>query len=182
MLGRFFVATTIAAFLFWARPMEVRAVTPPDFPSCPNPGGILKVDYPSGTHGIAGRTGDYQGSDTVYTLGDTTLSQCFCSANDQGVQTNWWKVSSLTEDQINTLRAAGWDYVANGAVWGLEGAPYLASSSDYPCGGEATVAATSPGQVLGLATTGNLGPIAALIGSGGLFLALSFLARRRANI
>src|SRR5438105_1101896 len=80
----------------------------PQFPSCANPQGTLKVNYDSGTHGIAGKTDSFSGKDSVYTISPEALTQCFCSTNGQGIQTNWWKVSSLTESEINLLKSQGW--------------------------------------------------------------------------
>lgn len=152
----------------------------PQFTSCVNPSGQLKVNYDSGNHGIAGETGNYEGKDSVYTLSGDALTQCFCSINGSGIQTNWWKVSSLNEQEVTALKSQGWVYVPNGALWGLEEAPYLALNSNYNCQGRSTGSGggcCSPttdipgpggsggslagisagiGQVLGLASTGNL--------------------------
>ena|SRR3990167_10055253 len=145
----------LVVLLFHLANYKAFAQTTPSFPSCDSPTGILKVEYNSGTHGIAGNTGQYKGSDKVYTLSDTTLAQCFCSENGEGIQTNWWKVSSLTEDELNILRRSGWDYIPNGALWGLENAPYMAKSSDYACEGRLGGISTSQGDVLGIADTGE---------------------------
>lgn len=149
----------------------VFAVDTPNFPACSNPQGIIKVDYPSGTHGIVGNASEYNGRDTVYQITSDTLSQCFCSVNGEGTQTNWWKVSSLTEEQIDILKKDGWNFVPNGSLWGLEEAPYLAKSSAYACQGASNSSSSSSnssttntltsspgsilGEVLGLASTGN---------------------------
>ena len=148
----------------------------PQFTSCLNPSGSVKANYETGTHGIPGKTASYEGKDTVYNLSGNEYTQCFCAANGSGVQTNWWKVSSLTESEVNGLKSQGWVYVPNGALWGLEDAPYLAFYSDYSfktsqgscCtpttdipgpgsgGGQGgSVSGISTGSVLGLASTGN---------------------------
>lgn len=106
----------------------------PSFPTCTAPQGEMKVDYPEGTHGIPGDAGNYTGRDTVYTLSEDTLAQCFCSSNGNGIQTNWWKISSLSFDEVEILRKEGWVYIPNGAVWGLKEDPYMALSSPYACG------------------------------------------------
>lgn len=112
----------------------VNAATPPDFPLCSNPQGTLKVSYDSGTHGIVGGTSG-TGSDTVYYTGEDTLMQCFCSTNGSGIQTNWWKISSLTQDEIDQLKKLGWTYIPSGANWGLDDSSYMAKNIDYTCGG-----------------------------------------------
>jgi len=140
-------------------PKEVKALTPPEFPACSNPQGTLKVKYDSGTHGIVGETGTFTGSDSVYDVDEDQTLQCFCSENGDGTQTNWWKISSLTQDEIDTLKVLGWFFVPSGAPWGLSSDPYMAFNSTYACrGGNGVVLAqsTSTGSVLGLASTGNI--------------------------
>ncbi len=110
----------------------VSQVSVPSFPGCPNPGGQLKVSYSTGTHGIPG-VGEFSGSDSVYTLSDTTLVQCFCSPTNAGTQTNWWKVSSLSHEQVAQLRSEGWIFIPTGADWGLEDLPYLAKNIAFNC-------------------------------------------------
>lgn len=111
------------------------AVTTPSFPACSSIQGILKVSYPSGTHGIVGSTATYTGSDKVYNLDENTKTQCFCAQDGQGIQTNWWKISSLTDDERKILENNGWNYIPNGALWGLEETSYMAINSNYTCGG-----------------------------------------------
>lgn len=107
----------------------------PNFPSCTSPTGTLKVSYPDGTHGIVGNTGTFVGSDAVYIIGDSNLTQCFCAAGGSGIQTNWWKVGSLSLDQIKALQADGWIYVPTGSPWGLEDSAYFAKNISYSCNG-----------------------------------------------
>ena len=179
-------------------------VTVPTFPQCTAPQGVVKVSYPSGTHGIAGSTQTYTGSDTVYTLSEDAITQCFCPPEGSGIQSNWWKVSSLTLDEIENLTNQGWIYIPNGAEWGLTEDPYLVKNSSFVCkdGGDddnddddddddndddgdddddddgqriGGIGGPFGGQVLGastlgLAATGNLPEIAALLAmSTGLF-------------
>ena len=127
--GRMF----LVLLLYFSFPLSVLAVTPPTFPLCARPQGVIKSDYHEGTHGIAGDTNSYSGHDTVYSLTPDTLTQCFCSVNGAGIQTNWWNVSSLTEDEVNTLKSQGWNYIPNGALWGLEESAYLAQNANYAC-------------------------------------------------
>lgn len=157
----------------------------PSFTSCVNPKGEVKASYENGTHGIAGMPGLFSGKDVVYQISGEALTQCFCADNGSGVQTNWWKIPQMTESEIKTYEAQGWIYIPNGALWGLENAPYLAKNSDYVCkssggnGGSGDSGSGSGsnsgsssnnssgfvggssngsggiGQVLGLASTGN---------------------------
>lgn len=163
---------TIFSFLL-ASP--VYSVNTPTFPSCVSPQGSIKVSYSSGTHGIVGSGETYTGTDAVYTLTLDTLTQCFCSSTGEGIQTNWWKASSLSESDITVLKSLGWIYVPAGQLWGLEAAPYVAINTKYSClpgsssntrsgdrggnsdgvgGGEVLGAET--GDILGLAATGDL--------------------------
>lgn len=151
------------------------AVTTPSFPSCANPQGSLKVSYSEGTHGIVGSMDTYTGKDAVYTLTEETTTQCFCSKDGAGIQTNWWVASSLTEDEISILKNQDWIYVPNGNLWGLRNDPYLAKNINYSClpgendnnnknnsqnsssddgigGGDVL---GESGDILGLAATGN---------------------------
>ncbi len=144
---------------------SANATTTPEFPACANPQGTVKVTYDSGTHGVAGDGATYTGKDTVYTISENTQTQCLCTVNSQGIQTNWWKVSSLTQDEINVLISQGWILIPNGALWGLDSAPYLAKNSSYTCTGsggtsESKSAGASATQgvtqtILALASTGN---------------------------
>ena len=97
---------------------SVFAVTTPSFPSCGNPQGVIKVQYSSGTHGIVGSSAEHKGSDTVYAVSNDTLTQCFCSEDNNRIQTNWWKIGSLTDSEIQTLRNLGWVYINGGClIW-----------------------------------------------------------------
>ncbi|KKT58501.1 MAG: hypothetical protein UX91_C0006G0039 [Candidatus Amesbacteria bacterium GW2011_GWB1_47_19] len=131
----------LVSLLLSASPV-VASQSVPDFPSCTNPSGSsLKVAYDSGIHGIVGDPGVYSGSDSVYTLSDTRLIQCFCPAGSgSGIQTDWWKYSESVP--------AGWTFVPSGAVWGLDAAPYVARNSGYNChegGTEPTPTFSPPG-------------------------------------
>jgi hypothetical protein len=179
---------SLVFFFFFATPSF--AVTEPTFPLCANTQGIVKSSYPSGTHGIAGFTGIFIGSDTVYTLTADTHIQCFCSVDGNGIQTNWWKVSSLTAEEIDTLLNLGWVYIPNGGLWGLEETPFLAQNTNYGCLPLPEVLHVSnkdspsvnnqnnnsSGDVLGVATSGSvlgvsdtkIGEVLGLADTGGL--------------
>jgi hypothetical protein len=155
-----------------ARP--VMAYTIPTFPSCLSPQGTLKVSYPSGVHGIVGDSGVYTGEDKVYTLSDQSLLQCFCAQDGKGIETRWWRISSLDEEERNYLKRDGWVSIPDGSLWGLEKAEYFAKNLAYSCkggsGGDSGSSSNSSsgqvqgtttstpgigGQILGLATTGG---------------------------
>lgn len=153
------------------------ALDTPNFPSCLSPQGTLRVFYPNGTHGIVGSTNEYSGSDAVYDLDSSTLTQCFCSVDGVGIQTNWWNASSLTEEQVEVLKKEGWFYVPDGSLWGLVADPFVAKNVSYSCRNTPTPSSSSSsnsnssssnssndstnnssteGEVLGLAATGDV--------------------------
>lgn len=176
---KFLVSVFILCLILLVPAGQVLASEQRRFISCINPAGEIKANYEDGTHGIVGSTNTYVGKDTVYSLSGDALTQCFCSSDGKGIQTNWWKISSLTQNEINGLISQGWHYVPNGALWGLDPAPYLAFNSEYICksterpgefspttdipgpggsggqGGSVAGISTGIGQVLGLASTGN---------------------------
>src|SRR3972149_12085302 len=112
----------------------VNAAEVPNFPSCSNPQGTLKVSYDRGTHYIVGG-GGAPGRDGVYYTGDNTLIQCFCATDGSGIQTNWWKINSLSQEEIDQFVKLGWTYIPSGANWGLDESSYLAINQNYSCGG-----------------------------------------------
>lgn len=109
------------------------AINIPDFPSCVSPTGTLKISYDTGVHGIVGNPNAMSGSDRVYLVGDSNLVQCFCATDGSGIQTNWWKQSSLTQDQIDQLQKDGWTFIPDGSAWGLENTAYLAKNANFSC-------------------------------------------------
>lgn len=162
MLGRFFLITFLAlSLLLAAGGSKAFAIVTPNFPSCENPQGSLVVSYDSGTHGVVGNSSNFTGKDSVYNVTDNTLIQCLCTNQGQGIQTNWWKVSSLDEIQLQTLKNMGWFYIPDGSLWGLASAPYMAINSSYTCvsgqGGGGSNSGTGGGEVLGAATQAVLG-------------------------
>lgn len=187
------ILLTIIGLFFGSNP--ALAVDIPNFPTCSNPQGTIKVSYSDGTHGIVGDNAQYTGSDTVYQLDNGNLAQCFCSTNGAGIQTNWWKDSSLSEEERQILINSGWIYIPNGALWGLESTAYMTYNSTYSCqantgggggGGSGGPgdgrsdglgcgshdcsgnAAASEGQVLGVST--SIGEVLGLASTGGAFL------------
>ena len=146
----------------------------PSFPSCTAPTGTLKVKYDSGTHGIVGNTGVYQGRDSVYQLDTGNVFQCFCpESGDIGIQTNFWKFPPMTEGDIQSFKSDGWVFIPDGSLWGLMSDPYLAKNYDYQCrgassGGNGGIG--GGGQVLGgFAETGD---IVTLLGAGAIGVSL----------
>ncbi len=186
MFGRFFIIFSVFILLISSlNTPDAHAVTTPDFPTCTNPTGNIKVQYNEGTHGVVGNSAEFEGKDSVYSINDAQVLQCLCMEDNDGIQTNWWKVSSLNDSDIQSLKNQGWHYVANGALWGLDNAPYMAKNSEYECGG-----GIGGGEVLGLATTasdaattGNKAQLYSTlgIGLGFLFLLLGFLLLRKGN-
>ena len=138
-------------------------ISPPSFPSCVNPQGTLKVSYSSGVHGVPGKVDEFRGSDSVYSLTPETLIQCLCPENGDGIQTNWWKIPSLTGGEIESFKTQGWVFVPDGNAWGLDPAAYLARNVSFSCraGGIGGF-----GDIIGLATTGNMQFILSLLISG----------------
>lgn len=138
------ILTTLIYGLFWATPAS--AISTPTFPSCLSGQiGSVVAHYDSGTHGIVGDTNVYTGRDTVYSVTDTTLVQCFCSPTGSGIQTNWWKVGSLDQEQIQALVADGWIYVPSGLAWGLSDSAYFAKNLNYSCSGGSSSGGTGGG-------------------------------------
>ena len=124
--------------LFMLSATTTSAQVAPDFPSCSNPQGQLVVSYSQGEHAIPGESSMRQGSDDVFDLGSGNYLQCFCAENGEGVQTNWWKINGLDQNQINTQTKLGWHFIPNGANWGLDQSAYLAQNLEYSCGGGST--------------------------------------------
>jgi len=162
----------------------VLAVDLPSFPSCINPNGTVIAHYDTGTHGIVGSSSTYTGTDTVYSTGLGTIVQCFCSADGNGIQTDWWNASSLSQEEVTILKSQGWHYIPDGNLWGLSSDAYVAKNISYSClptgggnpngGGDGKsdgrsscpectapptgggdILGTSTGDVLGLAATGD---------------------------
>jgi hypothetical protein len=123
----------------------VRANSIPSYPSCTSPSGTLKVSYATGTHWIPIESFLREGSDAVYTLSDTSLLQCYCDLAGHGIQTNWWKISGMSQSDIDTYAGQGWIYIADGSVWGLDASPYLALNSNVSCAGGGNGGYSDPG-------------------------------------
>lgn len=156
------------------------ALTEPPVFSCKTPVGDVIADFNEGTHGIAGDSATYTGSDKVYRIDNDHVLQCFCPTDsNEGIQSNWAKLADTSESSISYFQKLGWSYVPNGLAWGLDDAAYIVKNEYYGCHGDAgsatpsdsnsssnsssgSVAGTNDGdlgggQVLGsvLAATGN---------------------------
>jgi hypothetical protein len=119
--------------LFISATSIVRAATPPNFSTCPNPGGEVIASYNDGVHAIAGDVETHMGSDFVYKQ-DIAITQCFCPTDsNDGIQTNWWNASGLTQTEINSFINAGWINIPNGEDWGLANGQYLALNTPFAC-------------------------------------------------
>lgn len=131
--------------------MPAYALTIPVFPSCTIPQGTVKAQFGQGTHGIVGSTDTFIGSDSVFTLTEDTLLQCFCpEIGTDGIQTNWWRATGLTDNDIQILKNQGWFFIPNGALWGLAADPFVAQNINFSC-----VGGVGGGEILGLAATGG---------------------------
>ena len=180
------LALLLLAFVFAG---VASAQTPPDFPACSNPQGTLDKNYTSGIHGVVGDPNTYSGADGVYGVDAVRTLQCFCSDAGNGIQTNWWRVGSLTQDEIDTLVKLGWNYVPDGSVWGLNSEAYMAKNSPYACGGSsssqtrgavlAAASTSTSGSVLGLASTGEALTFYGLIVLGFASILLGTLLKRK---
>lgn len=175
---------TIALSLFVLSANSALAVDVPEFPHCANPGGTLIAKYDSGIHGVPGNPTTFSGKDTVYKLDDKRVVQCLCLSDNTGIQTNYWKTSSLTQDEIETLRKLDWVFIPNGAAWGLDDSSYMAKNSTISCG--ATLSSSTSnngvgGSVLGLAATGGQVELIGFASLGIALLTAGIILRRRAS-
>ena len=182
----------VSILIFISSVESVIAADIPDFPACLNPSGTVIASYDEGVHGIVGDWVEHKGSDKVYRINNDTLIQCFCEDNGNGIQTNWWRVSSLSQNDIDTLVKQGWNFVPSGFVWGLTSDPYVAKNFSYDCnGGEnnnrtgggnvlsSSTSSTSAGSVLGLAATGDNAKIYGLLSLGVSLISLGLLLRKK---
>ena len=138
------------------------AVTTPTFATCIAPEGTVRANHNSGTHGIPGDTNTYFGKDTVYTISENSIIQCFCSSNGKGIQTNWLKAKQYSDDDLKILKSQGWIYISNGQIWGLENEAYVAKNEEFSCLGNRSQVGGSNydskrfnPNILGLASTGS---------------------------
>jgi len=152
------VIICLIAVLFPLTAQTVKAVsTPPQF-SCSAPIGQTIASYSEGTHGIPGDSATYTGSDTVYRVDSDHVLQCFCPDNGNGIQSNWWKVSEVSEDDINYYQKLGWVYIPNGALWGLDDSSYFVKNTSYSCssdGGTGGTGGNNGGSGSGSSSSSN---------------------------
>lgn len=134
---KIFVALTIILLisLYFTQVVKAEFITP-SFDSCHNPTGSVQADYSTGQHAIVGVIGLQNGSDKVFSNGNNDYTQCFCpSSGNGGIKTNWLAAGSISKEDQNVLITQGWNYIENGADWGLSNQPYLAKNIEFSCGG-----------------------------------------------
>ncbi len=136
-MKRAFLLILPLVFLHLSTRQSLALVTPPIF-SCQSPVGATIADFNQGTHGIAGDSATYTGSDRVYQVDSNHVVQCFCpSDSNNGIQSNWVKLTDSSEETINYYQKLGWIYVPSGLAWGLDDSPYIVANQSYSCHGDA---------------------------------------------
>lgn len=125
----------VFCMIFLKSVTPIFAFSPPSFPSCETPQGKVLAAYSNGDHGIVGSSDTHTGSDTVYSVSPTQVLQCFCPPAGTGIQTQWLKADTISTQDQDFLIRSGWILVPNGALWGLDAAPYLTLNSNYVCNG-----------------------------------------------
>ncbi len=133
MLKKSLITVLSLPILFTSFAQPAFAMSVPEFGSCLNPQVAASQVNTGNNHGVIGKSGNYSGTDTIYSLSNGNVMQCLCPDSGNGVQTNWLKASSFSQSDIDVLKNQGWIYVATGSSWGLEDVPYLAKNSDYAC-------------------------------------------------
>lgn len=121
----------ISATLYLSVAFPAQANSVPNFGTCLNPQWSVSQVNQGTNHGVI-NVGSFPGTDTIYESNGNVM-QCLCTDSGSGYQTNWLKVSGLSEDEVANLRAQGWIYVPYGDDWGLDKGPYLAQNATYAC-------------------------------------------------
>lgn len=188
-LLKYYFGITVAIITFLMGASGAHAAQEPTFSSCLAPTGTIKAQYTSGPHGIVGDDTIRHGADTVYNISGDALVQCFCADDGTGIQTNWWKIAGLSDEEIDEMKIKGWIYVPDGAAWGLDNSPYLAKNISYSCKSTSTGGSSSnnsgsssstPSEsVLGLASTGNLPTVLGILVTGSLSTALGLVLKMK---
>lgn len=129
------VVGLLLSMAFLTSTTQIFAFSIPSFPSCETPQGTTLASYSIGDHGIVGSSDIHTGSDTVYSVSPTQVLQCFCPPAGTGIQTQWLKADTISARDQDFLIRSGWILVPNGALWGLDSAPYLTLNSNYVCNG-----------------------------------------------
>jgi LPXTG-motif cell wall-anchored protein len=176
ILNRIIIAISFVSVLL-SLPRPVYAVNTPNFGSCVNPQGKVIASYEDGKHGIVGMKGEVSGSDSVYQSSKNGVTQCFCPVDGQGIQTNWYDVSSVSQKDIDILKKEGWTYFATGSKWGLKDVPYVAKNADYACN-KTAVKKSKTTEVLKLASTGETQTIYVFLLAGAAFLITGLILRK----
>ncbi len=206
MKNKILISVFVISLILGIFANPVLATNAPNFPSCLNPQGTLKVKYDNGTHGIVGDSREYTGSDSVYVISDDVLIQCFCPASGYGIQTNWWKIPNMSVEEITNFQSQGWSLIPDGSKWGLSSEQYLAKNESYMCIGSSSSSSSSSsnssssssssssnsssnsgigganvGQVLALAFTGNIVSIYFFAIVGILLIATGMYLNKKSN-
>ena len=162
-----------------AIPASTKAVNDPPLFSCSQPVGSIKAQHADGEHGVPGKNNSYSGSDVVYQIDENYILQCLCPEEGEGIASNWWRVPSLSQEDIEFFKRRGWIFVPNGAQWGLASDPFLVHNSSYSCRGNGgAVLGATTGKILGastLAATGTADRLLLYFGLGWLFAWLTYL-------
>ena len=129
-----FLAASVASLVFFTLVSTANAeVSPPEFPVCSEQSGDGdKAHYDFGLHQILD-AGLVEGADDVFSLGDGNYLQCYCPVEgDDGIQTFWWRIGDLAQEEIDKFVSEGWILV-NGLQWNLDDAWYLGKNSYNSC-------------------------------------------------
>lgn len=141
---------------FLATASSVSAVNDPPLFSCTAPVGTITAQYNSGVHGIAGSTATYEGSDVVYTIDEKYVLQCFCpSTGSTGIQSNWWRIDTLSESERESFIRRGWVFIPDGSKWGLQASEYLVRNAEFSCAGVGGGSSSSNGSSNSSHTSSN---------------------------
>ncbi|HZZ98687.1 MAG TPA: hypothetical protein VFG51_02015 [Candidatus Saccharimonadia bacterium] len=151
---KLFAVLALVLFLLTISSQTVWAVNDPPLFSCGAPVGTLIANTNDGVHGIAGDTGIFIGSDQVFRIDADHVLQCFCPSNAQGTQSNWLKVSGMSQTDLDFFQRRGWKFIPDGSVWGLDSAPFLVKNDGFVCGNKGGLRGEALGASV-LAATGN---------------------------
>src|SRR3989344_1419749 len=135
MLNRikFLLASFISLALVLLVSTVYAEVSPPTFPSCSLQSGSGDIaHYDNGIHQIVG-DGLLEGADDVYSQANGNALQCFCPVEgDSGIQTVWWRIGDLSNEEIQEFLSQGW-ILENGLQWNLNDENYLVKNSEFSC-------------------------------------------------
>lgn len=137
-------------------PSSAFAISDPPIFSCDAVVGSKVADN-TGNHGIPGNYNAFSGQDQVYKIDEDHVLQCFCDNNNNGIQSNWWKASNLSESDRDFFIRRGWVFIPSGSAWGLTGDPYLVKNDNYACNESGIGGGDLRSRILGASTLGATG-------------------------